>query len=59
MCCGGLISGASQVSTDLENASVRRNLVVNRHDPADPSSLPPAGIIDPLLQNPNGAAIRG
>jgi uncharacterized protein (TIGR03118 family) len=41
-----------------DNAYVRRNLVVNRHDPGDPTSPPPAALIDPLLINPWGAAIR-
>ena len=53
-----VISSAPLVLADTENAYVRRNLVVNRHDPNDPTSPPPAGIIDPLLRNPWGAAIR-
>jgi uncharacterized protein (TIGR03118 family) len=54
----GVIAGAPPVLADPENAYVRRNLVVNRHDPNDPTSPPPAAIIDPLLRNPWGAAIR-
>ena len=54
----GAISSAPPVVADTENAYARRNLVVNRHDPADPTSPPPATIIDPLLLNPWGAAIR-
>ena len=54
----GVISSVPPVIADTENAYVRRNLVVNRHDPADPTSPPPAAIIDPLLLNPWGAAIR-
>jgi hypothetical protein len=41
-----------------ENAYVRRNLVVNRDDPGDPTSPPPAPLSDPLLVNPWGAAVR-
>ena len=41
-----------------DNAYVRRDLVVNRHDPGDPTSPPTAPLIDPLLINPWGAAIR-
>jgi hypothetical protein len=55
---GGVISSAPPVIADPENAYVRRNLVVNRHDPTDPSSPPPAAITDPLFRNPWGAAIR-
>ena len=55
---GGVISGAPPVIADPQNAYVLRNLVANRHDPADPGSPPAAAIIDPLLQNPNGAAVR-
>ena len=54
----GLISTAAPVIADTENAYARRNLVVNRHDAADPTSPPPAAIVDPLLLNPWGAAIR-
>jgi uncharacterized protein (TIGR03118 family) len=55
---GGVISSAPPAIADPENAYVRRNLVVNRHGPTDPTSPPPAPIIDPLLRNPWGAAIR-
>jgi uncharacterized protein (TIGR03118 family) len=55
---GGVISSAPPLIADTENAYARRNLVVNRHDPTDPTSPPPAAIIDPLLLNPWGAAIR-
>ena len=54
----GVISSVPLVIADTGNAYVRRNLVVNRHDPTDPTSPPPAAIIDPLLLNPWGAAIR-
>jgi hypothetical protein len=55
---GEVISSAPPVIADTANAYVRRNLVVNRHDPTDLTSPPPAAITDPLLQNPWGAAIR-
>jgi uncharacterized protein (TIGR03118 family) len=55
---GGVISSAPPLIADTENAYARRNLVVNRQDPTDPTSPPPAAIIDPLLLNPWGAAIR-
>src|SRR5918996_3836910 len=55
---GGVICSAPPIIADTENAYARRNLVVNRHDPGDPTSPPPAAIIDPLLRNPWGAAIR-
>ena len=54
----GVISSVPPVIADTGNAYVRRNLVVNRHEPKDPTSPPPATIIDPLLRNPWGAAIR-
>jgi uncharacterized protein (TIGR03118 family) len=54
----GVIASAPPVLADIENAYVRRNLVVNRSDPNDPTSPPLAAIIDPLLRNPWGAAIR-
>jgi hypothetical protein len=41
-----------------ENAYVRRDLVVNRDASNDPSSPPQAPLIDPLLVNPWGSAIR-
>ena len=52
------ISSAPAVAAAPENAYVRRHLVVNRHDPNDPTSPPQAALIDPLLINPWGAAIR-
>jgi len=54
----GMISNVPPATADPENMYVRRNLVVNRHDPNDPTSPPPAAIIDPALRNPWGAAIR-
>jgi hypothetical protein len=54
----GVIASAPPVLADTENAYVRRDLVVNRSDPNDPTSPPLAPIIDPLLRNPWGAAIR-
>ena len=48
----GVISSGPTVAAEAENAYVRRNLVVNRHDPNDPTSPPPAAIVDPLLRNP-------
>jgi hypothetical protein len=54
----GMSCSAPPVTADTENAYMRRNLVVNRHDPNDPTSPPAAAIIDPLLLNPWGAAIR-
>jgi uncharacterized protein (TIGR03118 family) len=46
------------VSARSGNSYVRRNLISNRHDANDMDSPPPAQIIDPLLVNPWGAAIR-
>jgi uncharacterized protein (TIGR03118 family) len=46
------------VSAGPENAYARRDLIVNRHDPNDPTSPPAASVVDPLLVNPWGAAIR-
>jgi uncharacterized protein (TIGR03118 family) len=40
------------------NNYVRRNLISNRHDPSDKETPPNAPIIDDLLLNPWGAAIR-
>ena len=54
----GVISSVPPVVADTENAYARCHLVVNRQDPTDPTSPPPATIIDPLLRNPWGAAIR-
>jgi uncharacterized protein (TIGR03118 family) len=54
----GLIGSSSPVNANTENAYVRRDLVVNRHDPNDPTSPPTAPIVDPRLVNPWGAAIR-
>ncbi len=56
----GVFTYGCDPSSDSEdiNAFVRRNLIVNRHDPADPNSPPDAPIIDTLLVNPWGAAIR-
>jgi uncharacterized protein (TIGR03118 family) len=49
---------APQTCAAEENVYVRRDLVVNRHDPADPTSPPAAPVIDPLLVNPWGSAMR-
>jgi hypothetical protein len=49
---GAVISSAPPLIADTENAYARRHLVVNRQDPTDPTSPPPATIIDPLLRNP-------
>lgn len=43
---------------DDGNSYVRRNLISNRFDPNDEDSPPGAHLIDPLLLNPWGAAIR-
>lgn len=52
------VMGTPWAFAGAENAYVRRNLVVNRHNPSDPTSPPAAPLIDPLLMNPWGAAIR-
>jgi uncharacterized protein (TIGR03118 family) len=38
---GGVICSAPPLIADTDNAYARRTLVVNRHDPADPTSPPP------------------
>ncbi|HKX29079.1 MAG TPA: hypothetical protein VJ302_23065, partial [Blastocatellia bacterium] len=65
ICCLLLLVGATLIASDLArthgqtpNLYVRRNLIVNRYNPADPTSPPNATIIDPLLSNPWGTAIR-
>jgi uncharacterized protein (TIGR03118 family) len=48
----------AQTGPASDNAYVRRDLVVNRYAADDPTSPPQAPLIDPLLVNPWGAAIR-
>ncbi len=45
-------------SADGANNYVRRNLISNRYDPSDKDTPPNAPLIDELLLNPWGAAIR-
>ncbi len=49
---------SNQTAGGENNSYIRRNLIVNRFDPNDPTSPPNATIIDPLLINPWGTAIR-
>jgi uncharacterized protein (TIGR03118 family) len=53
-----ILAGAAPAAAETVNAYARRDLVVNRHDPLDHTSPPAAPLIDPLLVNPWGAAIR-
>lgn len=56
---GVLTFGCDPTSDSEEiNAFAKRSLIVNRYDPNDPTSPPEAPIIDPLLVNPWGTAIR-
>jgi uncharacterized protein (TIGR03118 family) len=48
----------THVTAQNGNAYVRRNLISNRYDPTDEHTPPNAPLIDPLLVNPWGAAIR-
>src|SRR3712207_2348612 len=53
-----VVAGSLPTQAQQPRGYVQRNLVVNRHNTADPNSPPSAPIIDRDLRNPWGAAIR-
>jgi uncharacterized protein (TIGR03118 family) len=55
---GGLMLSTQPGQAQGDNTYIRRNLISNRYDPGDEKSPPLAPLIDPLLVNPWGAAIR-